>query len=230
MLREVWQYADDETYVGGKRRNMKAAKRESLDGRGTKGKTPVVGMKDRDSNRVRAKVVGRTDAETLQAFVVEHAEASATVYTDEAKAYRSLPYDHGAVKHSVGEYVRGQAHTNGVESFWSTLKRAHKGTFHKSSPKHLNRYVQECAGKHNMRESGTLAQMRGTVARKHPYTRPPVSSAGQATHTPASRPQVSAAGQTRTAPPGLLSPPPNATYRRLQEASIRAIRPLRGGR
>ena len=175
-IREAWvddssdgNYAGpvevDETYLGGKRSNMKAAKREALDGRGTKGKTPVVGIKDRASNRVRAKVVSRTDAKTLQAFVVEHADASATVYTDEAKAYRSLPYNHEAVKHSVGEYVRGQAHTNGVESFWSTLKRAHKGTFHKISPKHLNRYVQEFAGKHNMRESGTLAQMRDTVAR-----------------------------------------------------------------
>ena len=57
------------------------------------------------------------------------------------------------------------ASTNGVESFWSMLKRAHKGTFHKISPKHLNRYVQEFAGKHNFRESGTLTQMRNTVAR-----------------------------------------------------------------
>ena len=117
-IREAWvddssdgNYAGpievDETYVGSKRRNMKAVKRESLDGRGTKGKTPIVGMKDREGNRVRAKVVGRTDAKTLQAFVVEHAEAFATVYTDEAKAYRSLPYDHEAVKHSVGEVRSG---------------------------------------------------------------------------------------------------------------------------
>ena len=60
--------------------------------------------------------------------------------------------------------MRGQAHTNGVESFWSTLKRAHTGSFRKMSPKHLNRHVQEFAGKHNMRDLGTLAQMTAVVA------------------------------------------------------------------
>ncbi len=69
------------------------------------------------------------------------------------------------MKHSVSEYVRGVAHTNGIESFWSMLKRAHKGTFHKISPKHLHRYVSEFAGKHNIRDSGTLDQMCDTVAR-----------------------------------------------------------------
>ena len=69
------------------------------------------------------------------------------------------------VKHSVAEYVRDMAHTDGIESFWSMLKRAHKGTFHKISPKHLDRYVQEFAGKHNIRDSGTRVQMWDTVAR-----------------------------------------------------------------
>ena len=72
---------------------------------------------------------------------------------------------HQAVKHSVGEYVRGEAHTNGIESFWSILKRAHKGTFHKISPKHLDRYVQEFSGKHNLRELDTLHQMRDIARR-----------------------------------------------------------------
>ena len=85
------------------------------------------------------------------------------IYTDGDLAYDGLPH-HEAVKHSVGEYVRGMAHTNGMESFWSMLKRAHMGTFHKLSPKHLNRYVQEFAGKHNMRDLGTLEQMQETVA------------------------------------------------------------------
>ena len=77
-------------------------------------------------------------------------------------AYTALTNRH-AVKHGVGEWVRDQIHINGMESFWSMLKRAHMGTFHKLSPKHLDRYVQEFAGKHNMRNSGTLAQMRATT-------------------------------------------------------------------
>ena len=155
----------DETYVGGKRANMSKAKRKTLKGRGAEGKTAVVGAKDRATNAVSAKVVNETDAETLQGFVADHAAPDATVYTDEAAAYQGIPYDHETVKHSVGEYVDGMAHTNGIESFWAMLKRAHKGTFHKISPKHLQRYVSEFSGKHNIRDSGTLAQMRDTVAR-----------------------------------------------------------------
>ena len=77
----------------------------------------------------------------------------------------TLPFDHESVKHSVAEYVNGKAHTNGIESFWSMLKRAHTGVFHKLSPKHLNRYVQGFAGKHNLRRLDTLAQMKAVVRR-----------------------------------------------------------------
>ena len=143
---------------------MPNAKRKTLQGRGPVGKTAVVGAKDRASNQVAAKVVRNTDAETLQGFVLDHAAQGATVYTDDHGGYEGLPH-HETVRHSVGQYVSAMAHTNGIESFWSMLKRAHKGTFHKISPKHLDRYVQEFAGKHNIRESGTLAQMRDTVAR-----------------------------------------------------------------
>ena len=149
----------DETYFGGKVRNMSNAKRKEHDGRGPAGKTAVVGMKDRQTNWVRAKVVDRTDAETLQGFIAEHADASAQVFTDEAAAYDGLPFDHETVKHSVSEFVRGQIHTNGIESFWSNLKRAHKGTFHNISPKHLDRYVEEFAGRQNFRELDTAEQM-----------------------------------------------------------------------
>ena len=152
----------DETYVGGKRRNMSNSKRKQLTGRGPVGKTAVVGAKDRETKQVAAQVVTSTDKETLQGFVKDHATKDATVYTDDASAYETLPFDHDSVKHSLKEYVKGDVHTNGIESLWSMLKRAHKGTFHKLSPKHLDRYVQEFAGRHNIRERDTLEQM-GTI-------------------------------------------------------------------
>lgn len=158
----------DEAYFGGKRANMSNSKRAALKERGFRqgpaGKTMVVGAKDRDTNRVVAKVVESGTKATLQGFVAENVAPDATVYTDEAAAYEGLPFEHDSVKHSVSEYVKGMAHTNGVESFWSMLKRAHMGTFHKLSPKHLNRYVQEFAARHNMRDVDTIDQMQKVVA------------------------------------------------------------------
>ena len=111
-----------------------------------------------ENGGVPSRVAG-TDVRTLQGFVAEHAAPGAKVFTDDAAAYRGMPFDHEAVRHSVGEYVNGMAHTNGIESFWSMLKRAHKGTFHKISAKHLDRYVTEFAGRHNNRPTDTLDQM-----------------------------------------------------------------------
>ena len=170
-LRESWEKTEgpffgpvevDETYIGGKRKNMSAAKRRELKdtGRGAVGKTAVVGAKDRGTKQVAAKVVQSTDASTLQGFVADHTAPGAQVYTDDAKAYQGIPFPHEAVKHSVGEYVRDQAHTNGMESFWSMLKRGYVGTFHKISPKHLHRYVAEFSGRHNMRDLHTRDQMK----------------------------------------------------------------------
>ena len=82
-----------------------------------------------------------TDKPTLQGFVHRNTEPTAQVYTDEALAYNGLRRPHESVKHSVGEYVRKQAHTNGIESFWSMLKRGHDGVYHHFSTKHLDRYV-----------------------------------------------------------------------------------------
>ena len=129
---------------------------------GAIGKTAVVGAKDRKTGKVAARVVRSTDGETLKGFVNEHAADGAEVYTDDAAAYRGLP-NHGTVRHSVGEYVDRHIHTNGIESLWSMLKRAHKGTFHKLSPKHLQRYVNEFAGRHNFRELDTIEQMAAVV-------------------------------------------------------------------
>ena len=152
----------DETYMGGKERNKHKGKKLKA-GRGTVGKTAVVGAKDRKTNKVRAKVVKATDANTLQKFVTDTAADGATVYTDDAAAYKGMPFEHESVRHSVGEYVDGMAHTNGIESFWSMLKRAHKGVYHKISAKHLQRYVDEFAGRHGIRERDTLDQMQAVV-------------------------------------------------------------------
>ena len=152
----------DETFVGGKEKNKHAVKKLRA-GRGGVGKTIVAGAKDRATNRVSAKVVKETDAETLQGFVADHAANDATVYTDDHGEYKGLPFDHETVKHSVGEYVDGMAHTNGIESFWAALKRGYHGTYHHISEKHINRYVGEFAGRHNDRRSDTLDQMREIV-------------------------------------------------------------------
>lgn len=153
----------DEAYMGGKRKFMHAKKRRQFEGRDTVGKTAVVGMKDRATNQVSAKVVQDTKHKTLRGFVTDRIEPGTQVYTDDSGAYAPLP-NHESAKHSVGEYVRGMAHTNGVESFWAMLKRAHSGTYHKMSPKHLQRYVTEFSGRHNVRKRDTLEQM-GMVVR-----------------------------------------------------------------
>ena len=152
----------DETYIGGKEKNRHASKRQNL-GHGPVGKTAVVGAKDRATNRVKASVIKHTDGPTLHRFVRASAEDGAKLYTDDAAAYKGLE-NHETVKHSVREYVNGQAHTNGIESFWSMLKRGYHGTYHRMSPKHLQRYVNEFAGRHNMREMDTIDQMRHVVA------------------------------------------------------------------
>ena len=163
----------DETYVGGRRKNMHAKKRKKLKGRGTVGKAVIVGARDRATKRVTAKKVEDTDGKTLRSFVEATVTPDATVYTDDAGAYRDLTNPHEVVRHSAGEFVREQAHTNGIESFWATLKRAYKGTFHHLSEKHLQRYVQEFAGRHNIRDLDTIEQMcvlaRGMIGQRLRY-------------------------------------------------------------
>ena len=154
----------DESYFGGKRRNMSNQKRKQLTGRGPVGKTAVVGLKDRQTNEVRAQVVEDTTAKTLQGYVLDNTQLGTTVYTDDARPYSSLK-NHETVRHSALEFVRGPVHTNGVESFWSMLKRAHTGTFHKISRAHLHRYIGEFAGRHNMRNKDTLDQMAHVIGR-----------------------------------------------------------------
>ena len=111
-----------------------------------------MGVRDRETGRINTEVIRGTDRETLQDFVLRHTQPNALVYTDEHRAYEGMPRYYESVRHSTGEYVRGNVHTNGLESHWATLKRSIVGTFHHVSPKHTHKYVTECAGRHNNRK------------------------------------------------------------------------------
>ena len=121
----------DETYVGGKISNLPKSKRKKFGGkRGAVGKATVAGVKDRATNRISARSVERPSGPVLTRFVRDRTKPGAKVFTDDANAYKRLrdSYDHEIVNHSTGEYVRGNAHTQGIESFWAMLKRGHRAS------------------------------------------------------------------------------------------------------
>ena len=130
-IRETWATGDpsfagpmevDETYIDGKEKNRHADKKRNA-GRGTVGKSIVAGAKDLDSGQISVQVVPNTKKVALHGFVHDYADPNATVYTDDLKWYQGMPFEHESVKHSVSEFVRDQAHVNGLESFWAGLKR-----------------------------------------------------------------------------------------------------------
>ena len=174
-LREAWNESGlgrvlgpaevDETWVGGQRRTMHATERAKFK-KWTRGSNmvPVVGMVDRKTGKVRAQPVDKVRSETLIKFIRKNSVPWATIYTDGAVVYSRINQPHEHVNHMAGEYVRGDVHTNSIESFWSMLKRAHKGTYHKMSPKHLGRYINEFSGRHNVRDSDTEDQMQNVAA------------------------------------------------------------------
>ena len=159
----------DETYLGGKerpkhRRNRLVQKDQIWRGKGNKGKVIVVAALCRETGEVRAEVVTRTNRHQLAGFIRRHVKPGSTVYTDSHGAYAKLhEYDHKIVNHRKGEYVRGDVHTNGIESFWARVKRAHKGVYYYISPKHAERYVREFVTRNNHRMEDTLEGMRAII-------------------------------------------------------------------
>jgi hypothetical protein len=160
----------DESWIGGAPKNKHRSKREprflltawdtiienpkwkNEAGRGTK-KTPVMGLLDREARQVRAKVIPRVTREVLQNEILNNVSKGSRILTDEQGGYTSLPkieFVHEAVNH-VKEYVRGDVHTNGLENFWSLLKRSLRGTYVAVEPFHLDRYLDEQIFRYNNR-------------------------------------------------------------------------------
>jgi transposase-like protein len=151
----------DETWVGGRDRNRHRDKRLRQHWR--RGRVPVVGLRDRATGRLAARVVPHTGASELQPFVMEHTGSDTIVFTDEWHSYRGLSRRRRSVNHSVGQYVDGDAHTNGIESFWAIIKRSYVGTYHHLGGKHLHRYVAEFVGRQNARARPVEQRMRDIV-------------------------------------------------------------------
>lgn len=169
----------DTTYIGGKAANMHQSRRERVIlGRGAVGKTAVHGILQRGDEKqtsyVRADVIGGEDANVLLPAVRRNVRYGVNVFTDAAHAYGELCFTHlhQTIDHSIA-YARGVIHTNGLENFWSLLKRSLGGTYIAVAPFHLQRYVAEQAFRFNARKSGDggrfEAAMAGTIGKRLTY-------------------------------------------------------------
>ena len=161
----------DETYVGGLAKNMHKDKRErKIKGTGGAGKTIVMGVLQRkgpdgEVSRVRTRVIANTRKATLHREVRATVAPGSKLYTDAAGGYRGLEedYQHEVVDHAV-EYVRGQVHTNGLENFWSLLKRSLKGTYVSVEPFHLFRYLDEQVFRFNARATDDYGRFTSVLS------------------------------------------------------------------
>jgi len=143
----------DETFIGGLSKNMHKKKRlAAIKGTGGNSKTPVFGLRSR-SGEVRAQVVDSVAKVDLHRVIEENVTPGSTLYTDQWVGYRGLRnYKRKVVNHSAKQYVRGDVHTNSIESFWALFKRGYHGVYHQMSKKHLQRYINEYAFRLNRRE------------------------------------------------------------------------------
>jgi len=148
----------DESWLGGADKNKHANKKTGVSGAHTK--TAVLGIRNRKDGIVKAQVVPNTKAETLVPIIKQEVIADSIVMTDENRAYVKLHehFSHGTVNHSAKEYVNGQFHTNGIENFWSHLKRGIDGIYHQCSTKHLQSYVNEFSFRYNSRKTSESAR------------------------------------------------------------------------
>jgi transposase-like protein len=144
----------DETYIGGKAANMHRKQRKALPVGGAYGKEMVFSLVER-KGRVRSLHTPSVSAATLRPILVEQLEGKTKLMTDDAGQYRHMHRDfaHEIVNHSAGEYVRGEAHTNTIESYFAILKRGITGTYHHVSPQHLKRYLAEFDFRYNERSA-----------------------------------------------------------------------------
>jgi transposase-like protein len=154
----------DETFIGGKARNMHESKRRvRITGSGGENKTIVMGMLQCGGN-VRAEVVPNRQKETVQPIIKRNVETGSALYTDEMGGYRGLEeFKHQVIDHAV-EYVRGRVHTNGTENFWSLLKRGIRGTYVSIAPFHLFRYLDEQSSRYNQREFNDFGRFLSVLA------------------------------------------------------------------
>ncbi|MCX6900693.1 MAG: IS1595 family transposase [Verrucomicrobia bacterium] len=169
----------DETYIGGKARNMHVGKWKAI-GRGMVNKTPVMGLLERGSkgksSRVMLKVVKTVRRGELQDHVRQNVEKGSEVHTDALRSYNGLAQDyvHNVIDHAVS-YVRGHVHTNGLENFWSLLKRAIRGTYVSVEPFHLFRYLDEQAFRFNERKNSDagrfIAGIFGVIGKRLQYAK-----------------------------------------------------------
>jgi transposase-like protein len=158
------QIEADETFIGGLSKNMHKKKRlAAIKGTGGAGKTPIFGMKTR-AGELRATVVLSVSREDLHKEIKNNVAQGATIYTDGWIAYRGLKamFNHSTVDHGAKEYVNGDCHTNGIESFWALFKRGYTGVYHHMSKKHLQRYVNEFTFRFN-RKTETMKTVFSNV-------------------------------------------------------------------
>ena len=148
------EFEVDESFIGGLARFMHKDKKAKITGTGGAGKAIVMGLLDRKTKKIRLRHVANTQRETLQGVVREYVEGGSYIFSDAWVAYNGLDRDyiHQVIDHAE-EYVRGNVHTNGIENFWSLLKRGLKGTYISVEPFHLFRYLDEQAFRYNERKN-----------------------------------------------------------------------------